>query len=176
MTRIKGDKKPMLTIVLFTVYLLALAWLILLKLQFRLPTVSAERVMNLIPLRGSLGENGVLRFSEIRNNMIAFVPLGIFLCMLKKDWTFTVKIVIIFAISLVFESIQFIFAIGRADITDILSNTLGGLIGIGMHALAFRFLKDRTNRVIQIVAAVVAILALLLISFLLANHRWIRIQ
>ena len=164
----------MLTLVLFAVYLLALTWLILFKLQFSIPDRKEGRIVNLIPLLGSFDDNGVIRFSEIRNNILAFIPLGIYICMLKAKWPFVKKLLAISGLTFVFEAIQFIFAIGRADITDVLSNTLGGIIGIGIYALLSRVLKGRTNKVINVLVAVFTILALLLVAFLLMSHRWVR--
>jgi len=86
------------------------------------------------------------------------------------------KILAIVGLTFVFEIIQFIFVIGRADITDVLSNTLGGVIGIGIYALLSKVLKGRTNKVINVLAAVSTILALLLVALLLVSHRWVRIK
>lgn len=174
MIDIKSKKRNMLTLVLFAVYLLALTWLILFKLQFSIPDRKEGRIVNLIPLLGSFDDNGVIRFSEIRNNILAFIPLGIYICMLKAKWPFVKKLLAISGLTFVFEAIQFIFAIGRADITDVLSNTLGGIIGIGIYALLSRVLKGRTNKVINVLVAVFTILALLLVAFLLMSHRWVR--
>ena len=149
MIDIKSENRNTLTLVLFAVYLLALAWLILFKLQFSIAVMDEGRVVNLIPLLGSFDDNGVIRFSEIRVNILAFIPLGIYIWMLKSKWSFAKKILIIVGLTFVFEIIQFIFAIGRVDITDVLSNTLGGIIGIGIYALLSKVLKGRTNKVLN---------------------------
>lgn len=130
----KTKKQSTLTLVLFIIYLLALAWLILFKLQFSVPAAEEGRVANLIPLLGSFDGNGVIRFSEIRVNILAFIPLGIYLCMLKSRRPFAGKAFVIVGLTLAFEITQFVFAIGRADITDVLGNTLGGIIGICVYA------------------------------------------
>ncbi|MFX4262501.1 VanZ family protein [Pelotomaculum propionicicum] len=176
MADIKSEKRNTLTLVLFAIYLLALTWLILFKLQFSIAVMDEGRIINLIPLLGSFDYNGVIRFSEIRVNILAFIPLGIYICMLKAPWSFVKKILTIVGLTLTFEIIQFIFAIGRADITDVLGNTLGGIIGIGIYALLSRVLKGRTNKVINVLAAVFTILALLLVALLLISHRWVRIK
>lgn len=176
MGNLKSEKRNTLTLVLFVVYLLALTWLILLKLQFSITVMKEGRVINLIPLMGSFSDNGVIRFAEIRINILAFIPLGIYICMMKAKWPFIKKVLAIAVLALAFELTQFIFAIGRADITDVLSNTLGGIIGIGIYALLFKVLKSRTNKVINIVAAVFTILALLLVALLLVSHRWVIIK
>lgn len=176
MENLKLEKRNTLTLVLFVIYLLALTWLILFKLQFFIPIMNEGRIINLIPLLGSFDGKGVIRFSEIRVNILAFIPLGIYICMLKAPWSFVKKILTVVGLTFVFEIIQFIFAIGRADITDVLSNTLGGIIGIGIYALLSKVLKGRTNKVINVLAAVFTILALLLVALLLVSHRWVRIK
>lgn len=161
---------------LFIIYLLALAWLILFKLQFSVPAAEEGRVANLIPLLGSFDGNGVIRFSEIRVNILAFIPLGIYLCMLKSRRPFAGKAFVIVGLTLAFEITQFVFAIGRADITDVLGNTLGGIIGICVYTLLFKTLKGRTNKVINVLAAAFTILALFLVALLLMSHRWVIIK
>jgi glycopeptide antibiotics resistance protein len=74
--------------------------------------------------------------------------------MLKSQWSFTKKVLATVALTLAFEITQFIFAIGRADITDVLSNTLGGVIGIGVYALLFKLMKGKTNKVLNVLATV----------------------
>ncbi|WP_243454506.1 VanZ family protein [Desulfosporosinus fructosivorans] len=86
MENLKSEKRNTLTLVLFVIYLLALTWLILFKLQFSIPVIKEGRIINLIPLLGSYGDNDVIRFAEIRVNILAFVPLGIYICMLKAEW------------------------------------------------------------------------------------------
>jgi glycopeptide antibiotics resistance protein len=134
------------------------------------------RVVNLIPLLGSFDNNGVIRFSEIRNNILVFIPLGIYIGMLKSKWSFAKKVLATVVLTLAFEITQFIFAIGRADITDVLSNTLGGVIGIGIYALLFKLMKGRTNKVLNILAAVLTALIILFVALLLVNQRWVLIQ
>lgn len=134
----KSEKKNTLTLLLFALYLLALTWLILFKLQLSVPVMKEERIINLIPLMGSF-DNGVIRLSEIRMNILAFIPFGIFICMLRSKSSFVKRVLTIVLLTLAFEVTQFIFAIGRADITDVLSNTFGGIIGIGFYAGCPRF-------------------------------------
>lgn len=176
MADIKSEKQNRLTLVLFIIYLLALTWLILFKLQFSIAVLDEGRLINLIPLLGSFDDSGVIRFSEIGNNIFAFIPLGIYSCMLKRKWSFVKKVLAIVVLTLAFEITQFIFIIGRADITDVLSNTLGGVIGIGIYALAFKFMTGKTNKVITVIAAVLTIFAVCLVALLLVNNRWVRIK
>lgn len=164
------------TLVLFVMYLLALAWLILLKLQFYIPYMDDGRIINLIPLMGSFDENGVIRLGEIALNILALVPLGIFICALDAPPSSVNKVLVIAGLTVVFEAAQYAFAMGRADITDVLSNTLGGIIGIGVYTLMFRALKHRTNEMINALAAAFAILAAVIAALLLMSHRLVGIK
>lgn len=47
---------------------------------------------------------------------------------------------------------------------------------VGIYALLSKVLKGRTNKVINVLAAVFTILALLLVALLLVSHRWVRIK
>jgi glycopeptide antibiotics resistance protein len=134
------------------------------------------RIINLIPILGSFDNNGVIRFSEIIINIFAFIPLGIYICIIKAKWSFVKKVLVIAVLTLAFEITQFIFVIGITDITDVLSNTFGGIIGIGIYALLFKVLKGKTNKVINMISAILTVLTLLFVALLLASHRWVRIK
>ncbi len=172
---LKLERRNTHTLVLSAIYLLALTWLILFKLQFSIPVIKEGRVINLIPLLGSFNDNGIIR-SEIKINILAFIPLGIYICMLKTKQPFVKRILAIISLTFVFELIQYVLAIGRADITDVLSNTLGGIIGIGIYILLSKVLKDKTNKVINVLAAVITVLALLVVALLLLCHHWVIIK
>ena len=174
--KLKSEKQNTLTLVLSIIYLLALIWLILFKMQFSVTDMNGARIINLIPFLGSFDGNGVIHFAEIRDNILAFIPLGIYICMLKGPWSFVRKLFVIVALTFTFEILQFIFAIGRADVTDLLSNTLGGIIGIGIYKLLSMVLKGKTNKVINVLAAILTVLALLLVTLLLLSHRWVMIR
>ncbi|MBE6904901.1 MAG: teicoplanin resistance protein VanZ [Ruminococcaceae bacterium] len=148
----KSEKQNTLTIVLFVIYILVLTGIILFKLPFYSEISDGIRVINLIPFQGSFDENGVILLREIVYNILLFIPLGIYICMLKSEWPFVKKTLPIIGLTLALEVIQFIFAIGRTDITDIFNNTLGGIIGIGIYALLFKIFQNRTIKVVNILA------------------------
>jgi glycopeptide antibiotics resistance protein len=147
-------KQNTLTAILCMVYLLLLTGIILFKLPFYSPELSdGIRVINLIPFQGSFDENGVLIVREIMNIILIFVPSGIYICMFKNEWSFARKLIPVLCLTFAFEILQFIFALGRSDVTDLLGNTLGGIIGIGLYALSSAILKIRTLKIVTIVAA-----------------------
>jgi glycopeptide antibiotics resistance protein len=155
-------KQNTITAILCIVYLLLLTGIILFKLPFYSPEISdGIRVINLIPFQGSFDENGVLIWREIIENILIFVPSGIYICMFKREWSFARKVIPVIGLTFAFEILQFIFALGRSDITDILGNTLGGIIGIGLFSLSFTILKNRTIKIVTIVAAAATVCVVL---------------
>jgi glycopeptide antibiotics resistance protein len=160
------EKRNWLTVVLFVIYILVLAGVILFKLPFYSGPSEGIRVINLIPFQGSFEEYGGILWEEIRNNILVFIPLGIYICMLKGSWPFVKKVLPIIGLTLAFEVTQFVFAIGRTDITDILDNTLGGIIGIGVYALLFKAFKDRTSKIVNMLALVITVLVIAYLAYL----------
>ena len=68
--------------------------------------------------------------------MIIFAPLGIYLKMLKTESSKAVKLYfVVSGISLIFETLQFIFGIGASDITDVITNTAGTAAGAGLYCI-----------------------------------------
>lgn len=92
--------------------------------------------------------------------MAIFAPLGIYLCMLKHEPKFPIKLIFILGTSFALEVLQYIFAIGRSDITDLLTNTCGGMLGIAIYIMLARLFRSRklANKVIAIIAAIVTVL------------------
>jgi glycopeptide antibiotics resistance protein len=84
------------------------------------------RELNLIPFAGSYTDHRGLEIGEVIDNVLIFVPLGVYVSMLRSEWPFGRRILIVAATSVAFETIQFAFAIGRADITDVLCNLSAG--------------------------------------------------
>jgi len=145
-------------VILFAIYLLLSTGIILFKLPFYSPEISdGIRVINLIPLQGSFDNSGAIDFREIRDNILIFIPLGVYICMLKSEWPFMKKALSVIGLSLSFEVLQFIFALGRTDITDVLDNTIGGIIGIGVYALLFKILGSKTNKAANALALAVTV-------------------
>lgn len=169
-----SEKRSTLTSILFIIYLLLLIGIILFKLPFYSEKLSdGIRVINLIPFHGSFDDSGAINFSEIRDNILIFIPLGIYIGMLKSNWSFMKKVLPIIGLTFAFEALQFIFTIGRSDITDILNNTLGGVIGIGIYTLLFKIFKSRTVKVVNILAFVVTVCVVVCFAQLFYNNHFV---
>lgn len=170
-----NNKTNKLTNVLFIIYLIALLWIIVFKFNLPFSYMGNIRSINLIPFSESVIINGKLHFSEIIMNVVIFVPLGIYTGILYKRWTTGKKLFLFFLISLICEVFQFILAIGASDITDIINNTLGGIIGLIIYKGIEKVFKNsvKTQRFINIIAIIGTILMILLLLLLMINNLWI---
>lgn len=158
-------------VALFATYVVVLTAVILFKFPFSYQAEGSGRTLNLIPFAGSFAEDGSFRLGEVVDNLLIFVPFGVFLRMLKVDWSFVRQTLPILGTTVAFEAIQYAFAIGRADITDVLSNTLGGILGIGIYASLTKVLGRRAEKVVTTAAMVLTIVALLFLAFLFVRSR-----
>ena len=68
---------------------------------------------------------------------------------------------------------QYILAVGRSDITDVLTNTAGGLLGLAVYSMAARLIGNRikANRLFSILAGIVSVAVIGLLGFLLFANR-----
>ena len=131
-----------LTAALSLFYLAVLVWIILFKMEFSPRMLDRARAINLVPFAQSTYPDGRLNRSELVNNVLIFVPLGLYLTMLWRKSPVWLRIGAAFCVSLLFELLQFVFAIGVSDITDLLGNTAGGAIGVAASALLYKGAKN----------------------------------
>lgn len=118
--------------VLFAGYSVILAWLILFKFSFDIASVLQlnERSVNLVPFSNSSGSSG-----QAVENALVFIPVGVLLSVNFKRLNFRSKLLIVLVASLAAEAIQYILAIRVTDVTDVITNTLGGFIGLIAYVL-----------------------------------------
>ena len=149
-----------ITVALFVVYLLFLVWVVLFKLGFSLSEIGTIKAHNFIPFHYEDGHNIGFHISEVRDNILIFIPVGVYLSLLFKKMPFVGKAALTFAVSFALECSQYIFAVGSFDITDLITNTVGGLIGIGFYLIGRALLrdKDRADRSIAVLADAVTVL------------------
>ena len=166
------EKERKLTSVLAMIYLLVLIWIIVFKMQFSFENLQGIRNINLVPFGESVIINGKIDFDEIIVNVIIFIPLGLYLNMLKKDWKWHKKIGFIAGLSLIFEILQYIFAIGATDITDLITNTLGGIVGLGSYEILNKILgtQSKTNRILNVLGILGSIFVSLFLFLLIVMN------
>ena len=142
---------------LLALYLLILIWLVLFKLKFNISSVSdhQHRSLNLIPFAAPSITNGRIIYGEMILNCLFFIPLGLLLNVNFKNSGNLAKVVFITVFSLTVELIQYIFAIGATDISDVITNTVGGFLGLKLYDLNNRYIrKERLDTVIMSVGTV----------------------
>jgi hypothetical protein len=107
------ERPGVLTIVLFAIYALLLVGVILLKFPFSYELSNGGRELNLIPFTGSFADHR-LGVSEVIENVLIFVPLGLYLPMVTR-WSLGGRVLTIAVTSVAPEAIQYAFAIARRN-------------------------------------------------------------
>lgn len=173
-----SNKLNKLTHVLLVVYLIGLFWILLFKLGVHFSYMGNERSINLIPFSESVILNGKIDFGEIIMNVLIFIPLGIYAGILFKRWIIGKNIFLFFLISLIIEGFQFILAVGAFDITDLINNTLGGIIGLMIYLGIEKVFKNSVDaqKIINIIASIGTISMILFLFLLKTNKLWITYQ
>jgi glycopeptide antibiotics resistance protein len=123
--------------VLLTLYLLILLWLVLFKFSLTFSAVSDlhTRSINLVPFAHFSLHN----WRDVVFNCIGFIPFGLLLSLNLKQTSFWRKLAMVFFFSLAVEITQYIFAIGATDITDVITNTSGGLLGLILYGICDKY-------------------------------------
>ena len=116
-------------ITLFVLYLLFLGWAILFKLTLTPQLLDHRRAFNLIPFYDNGSTAYALVLWEMRDNVILFLPYGLYLRLL--GWrSLKTALLLFLGTSLCFEVLQFTCALGVGDVTDLITNTLGGALAL----------------------------------------------
>ena len=160
----ENNTQTKVTTLLFIIYLIALVWILLFKLGVRF-SYMGERNVNFIPFRESFS-NGKIDAGEIILNVVIFVPLGIYAGVLFRRWTFVTELFLFFFLSSIFEVLQFTLRVGAFDITDIITNTFGGMVGLVIFQ-AFEKIFNNSIKAQKMINIITAIGTVLMISLLL---------
>ena len=159
-----------LLVVLFVVYLVLLVWIILWKLE--LPYVGAAaslaRPIKLVPYFPS-GDFNASDPLEVLVNILLFVPFGSYLGMLAPRLGWWPIAGILIASSLALETTQHLLSVGSFDLTDVIDNSAGGLIGFGLLVLARRRLGARAGPTVARVFLIGGIVAVLAVAAFIAS-------
>jgi len=176
---VKDDRQTnQLTIALFVIYLGALVWILLFKMGVHFSYMGTGSSINFIPFSRPVILNGKNDAGESVMNVLIFVPLGMYAGILFQRWQTGKKLFLFFAISFLIEACQYISGLGAADITDIITNTLGGTLGLMIYAgigKAFRS-SVKAQKFINLIATITTVLMILFLFLLRTNRLWIRYQ
>lgn len=164
----KLTKQRKLSYIVFSVYLVLLTWLVLFKFSTNFSELPSIRGINLIPFYYEQETN--MHLKEVLYNIVVFVPLGVYVQIFKEEWKIVTKCLVAFGISFLFEVVQFIFAIGASDVTDLIGNTLGGFSGILFCIMMKKMLPKKFVAIINCLGLMIEIGAIgLLVLLLMAN-------
>ena len=156
--------KPVLLIVLFVIYLVLLVWAILWKLTAPWigEAASLPHPIKLVPFLPS-GGAGASNPEEVAANILLFVPFGLYLGSFAPSWPWWKLTAVFLGASLALEITQHLISTGSFDTSDLISNTAGGLVGLGLLTLARRRFGSRLPAIgirVAVIGSAVAMLAL----------------
>ncbi len=155
---------------LLTLYLIFLAWLVLFKTSTDFSSVLADhqsRSLNLIPFAGY-----ATSAKEMIDNLVVFIPLGLLLGMNFRQTAFGRKLALICLFSVVAETAQYVLAIGRTDITDVIMNTIGGLIGLALYGGVSKWVGARRLDWFIVVMLTSLLMLFFMLRFLVLKVRY----
>lgn len=151
--------------VLLAVYFVFLTWLILFKLSLSISTFQNIAAwhggVNLIPFNGTFDD------TEMLANIAVFVPYCGLLAAAGRKPHFDLQLLTILATSLAFEGLQYVLSIGAADVTDVICNTFGGLLGLGIFIFFRKVFAEKVMSVLASVLMVLMCLLLIVMSFMI---------
>ena len=110
-----------------------------------------------------------VKFREMELSEVAFQEM-VYMGMMFREKDFLRKIAPIFIVSLLYEALQYILAIGASDITDLIDNTLGGAIGIVLYDILQRLLGERTIKILNIFAVIGTVLVIGFLGLLIVAN------
>ena len=121
-------------LVLFTIYLVLLAWAVLWKLDVPYVGETASPTITFVPFVPT-AESGGSEPLEVVANVALFIPFGLYLGVLAPRWRWWQAALTAAGASLVLEAAQYLLRVGIPDVSDLVANTAGGLAGIGLARL-----------------------------------------
>ena len=159
-------------VIVWAVFVLYLVLLLKLLLFSRAP--GSERSLNLIPLASISdyvfsGPGAVKKFAigNVLGNVVAFVPLGAVVPVLRRRTALRSNLLFIVSASVAVEVVQGLFGVGASDIDDVILNTLGGLLGILFFTFLLVVLRS-WSRLITVMAVLSLLAVPVLCYFLFA--------
>jgi glycopeptide antibiotics resistance protein len=132
-----------------------------------------KRSVNLIPFN-----DPSIFITENILNVVIFVPLGVYAGVLFKRWAFSKKLLLFFLLSLIVEALQFILRLGAFDVTDLITNTVGGITGLMIFKAIEKAFNNsvRAQKFINLFAGTGTVLVVLLLVLLKMNMLPVRFQ
>lgn len=161
-------KSKKLTEGILIFYAVMLVWIILFKMDVSVENFGQMRSINLMPFSQSVIVNDKLDFGEMIQNAMAFVPLGVLVYTIwqEKSWRFKLGVIVVTSVML--EVLQYILGVGASDSTDVITNTFGGAVGLGVTLGLSKIFPKSWKAVINSVSLVCGILLGTMVILLVA--------
>lgn len=158
-------KEQIMAYIVMGIYMLFLCWVILFKLADSIDKIPSRRGINLIPFYYDQFSGTTLQKNDVLFNIALFVPVGFYFTVFKKGKIVS-GILLSALLSLLFEIVQWIFSLGSSDITDLITNTMGGIIGTLMFIILNKLSKGREVKIVNIIGAVLEVCLIVLLILL----------
>ena len=131
---------------LFWLYLAVLLRITVFRSSFSIDHLFVNGEFNLVPFVSLLRGGSLWKFTYLFvGNLIWFMPFGILLSHLTKIRRYKM-ILYGFFLSLLIETMQFVFGTGVSELDDVILNTLGVYLGTNSYRISkniFPFLQHR---------------------------------
>ena len=155
-----------LTMILFMIYLFILSWIIIAKMDISLlyksnfswmanPRVLLHpgitwRTINIIPYK-----NGNFDITEVILNILFFIPFSFYVKMIFPNSSGLRAIILAFMLSSFYEITQYVLTIGFPDITDVIDNTVGAIIGVIIINSVSLFFREKLRIYMNILLIII---------------------
>lgn len=164
----KNNKEKIITHIVFGVYILLLIWLVLFKFATSVEEIPCLRGINLVPFHYE--QETAVHVREVLYNVLVFVPAGFyFSAMFAKKHIF-LGTAATAGLSLLFEITQWVFSIGASDITDLITNTVGGFCGMLLFWIMGKITFKYRMKIINALGIVIEIFGGALLMILLISN------
>jgi glycopeptide antibiotics resistance protein len=130
------------------------------KFPFHGDELGSVRAIELIPFYVDEIKDEAVYKNNLLYNFLFFVPFGVYASLLKPERSTLKKTAPIALTSLSYEVLQYILGVGISDVTDLITNTLGGIAGIGLYHVIQSVFKTRTTAVVNAVALTFTVVVL----------------
>ena len=178
--RTKREKIELAIIISVSIcYLLVLIKVLIVSRLAGPELLGARRSVNFIPfysivqfLSGATENLRDFSSANVVGNIILFVPLGAYLAVLRPGKGAVRTMLLVFLASVLVEAAHGIFAIGAADIDDVILNCAGGAVGLFGYKLIVRLLRREDWGRTAIAAVSILGLPVLLYLLFVINMRF----
>lgn len=159
------------TCVVYTVLLLQALFFKLVSPGELFDIGSRVRAFNFIPFGGSEYIYAIKK--DVIINTMLFAPLGFMLAMRSKGkCRRPLLLIAAFAISVCAEALQYLLAVGVADITDVICNTVGAALGFALYDISSKLAKGSEKLDSVYYTAMLCVCCIVLACFIVGNwHR-----